>query len=231
MTDLQHFFNRDLPKWPKMLVTGKPVTVEQAQEIIRRTDSFFGYFGGGNNHKYIARVREALGMSPSRTLYDSTPEERRVASEKMDTWREEWGYIYTEYVINSWISCNFIFGPHGWCHPDGTIFFADNVGKWPSVREVYEDWNILARHFPFLEVDITLFDGEAGKERIKPVVSMRVREGVVLFSEEIIHRDPSEGARRDFRTLDQFLPFYPSEQGIPWEWIEKWSSKKKDFSL
>ena len=30
-----------LPKWPQMYTTGLPVAIEQAKEIIRRTDSYF----------------------------------------------------------------------------------------------------------------------------------------------------------------------------------------------
>ena len=36
-------FNKGLPKWPAIVVKGKPVTEDQAKEIIIRTDSF--YFG------------------------------------------------------------------------------------------------------------------------------------------------------------------------------------------
>ena len=52
---------RELPKWPRHLVTGKPLTVEQAKEVIRRTDTFFGGWGG-NNHDYNRWVRDAVGM-------------------------------------------------------------------------------------------------------------------------------------------------------------------------
>jgi hypothetical protein len=37
----QEFFNLYLPKWPGLLVVGKPVTREQAMEIIIRTDSLW----------------------------------------------------------------------------------------------------------------------------------------------------------------------------------------------
>lgn len=44
-----------LPKWPQMIVTGKPVTIDQAKEIIFRTDSFLtssDEFAGGNNREF-----------------------------------------------------------------------------------------------------------------------------------------------------------------------------------
>jgi len=39
--NMSYLFERSLPKWPQMLVTGSPVSEEQALEIIRRTDNFF----------------------------------------------------------------------------------------------------------------------------------------------------------------------------------------------
>lgn len=42
-------------KWPQMLTTGEKLTVDQAKEIIRRTDDFFSSlseFSSGNDHNY-----------------------------------------------------------------------------------------------------------------------------------------------------------------------------------
>ena len=44
-----------LPKWPQMIVTGKRVTVDQAKEIIFRTDSFLSDasdYSGGNARNF-----------------------------------------------------------------------------------------------------------------------------------------------------------------------------------
>ena len=35
----EHFFKRELPKWPGLLVIGDKVTPEQAMEILIRTDN------------------------------------------------------------------------------------------------------------------------------------------------------------------------------------------------
>jgi hypothetical protein len=37
----QEFFDLGLPKWPALLVVGKPVTRAQAMEIILRTDDLY----------------------------------------------------------------------------------------------------------------------------------------------------------------------------------------------
>jgi len=126
---MSELMSRGLPKWPQHYVTGVPVTVEQAKEIIRRTDTFFeggGY--GGNNHKFNRRIRTLLGMPPDfmdEPKKQETPEETAAYWVRRDqmhqAFRERWRPVSTEYVHNSWVSCAFIGGPHGWCHPDGQI--------------------------------------------------------------------------------------------------------------
>lgn len=180
---MNELMNRGLPKWPQMIVTGTTLPVGQALEIIRRTDNFFSW-ADGNNHKFIETAKKAIGYPvepkerdfPDREAFRA---ELRSYWDKEKQWKDAWGVISTEYVENDWISCAFIGGPHGWCHPDGTIGYVNNVGKWPSVEEIYNEWGILAAAFPFIEVEVTLMDGEEYEENTKPVVSMLVRNGKV----------------------------------------------------
>lgn len=244
--------NLGLPKWPQHYVTGAPVTVEQAKEIIRRTDSFFVLGFGGNNHQYDTRVRALVGMPPDswdaprepELKADATEEEKRLRMERIrahweqerlqtENFRRRWRTISTEYVHNSWVSSAFVYGPHGWCHPDGQIGFVDNIGKYPSIAEVLSDWKVLAEAFPFLDVGVTLFNGESCEENISPIVSLRVRESVV----ELI--DPTEvnvhalhpkatrrgGATDDLKTAMGSLNSPWREQGISDEWVEEWAKQ------
>lgn len=131
-----------LPKWPQMRVWGPSITPEQAREIIIRTDQFWrGY--GGNDHDFQRRLCDAVGFPYMD--YGDRNMDWRAASDGQERFRESIGYVSTEYVHNGWISNAFIFGPSGWCHPDGTIHFVHNVGKWPSVREIMDDWAVIAR--------------------------------------------------------------------------------------
>lgn len=176
---MSELLNRGLPKWPQMLVRGARVAPEQALEIIRRTDSFFSDGFGGNDREWETLVRRIVGMPDEP---DGMADWRAYADAR-EAWRARWGCIDTEYVSNGWISNAFIFGPSGWCHPDGTISFTFNVGKWPSVESIYDDWKKLAEAFPFLTVAVTLMDGEHCDEGIRPVVSMRVDGGKVRLCE------------------------------------------------
>ncbi len=253
--------NRGLPKWPKHLVTGKPVVAEAAKEIIRRTDSFFLGYGGGNNHQYNRWVRELLGMPlafwdrPDHRPLPPNASEAEVKArqalvhadikkenEQQAIFDEVWKPISTEYIHNSWLSCAFIGGPHGWMHPDGRIGFVDNVGKWPSILSIYEDWKTLAEAFPFLEIGSTLFSGEECESGIEPVVSFQVMNGNVLLidpNKTDVHAGHPIATRRypdddypngTMTVAEAFKRDYGDprrEQGVPDSWIFEWSAQFK----
>lgn len=190
--EIEEKLNVGLPKWPQMIVVGQSVTEEQASEIIRRTDSFFVHGYGGNNRDFERAVRTITGMPPD--FFDRMDEDKERPGafaeiiEQERAWRERWGCIETSYVSNAWIASAFVYGPHGWCHPDGTILHLDNVGKWPSASSIYEDWLTLVGEFPFLDLSVVLYDGEQGEEEEEKtaVIGFRVKNGAV----EIITDDP-----------------------------------------
>lgn len=180
-----------LTKWPQMLVWGTPVTPAQAAEIILRTDDFLTSLyehSGGNNHRWNQWAKKELGLSLFKDFTTKHPElnvdwtfRNRVEA----IIREKVGTIYTQYVSNSWASCAFIYGPHGWVHPDGNIGFIDNVGKWPEAVEVYEEWTALAQAFPYLELHATLMSEEETDADVAfPLVTFVVANGKVQIAEE-----------------------------------------------
>lgn len=227
-----------------MLVTGKSVTLAQAREIIRRTDTFFLHSNGGNNPLYENLVRDSLRM-PS-YQWNDTPEGHRKYWDRIREWRNAWNCVEgLTYVHNSWIASSYIAGPYGWCHPDGDIGYVDNVGKWPSVEEIFTEWQILAKEFPFLDIGVTLFDGEQCENAIKPIVSMRMREQLVELVDPAqidVHKEHPEATRAPGPTLSleetiqkKFSVRRSNERGqagpenaIPWDWFVQW--QKEFFS-
>lgn len=170
-----------LTKWPQMLVWGQSVSAEQAQDIIFRTDCFFTdtyALSGGNNHHWNEWAWKQLGLSDIQSVAERLPEGQKwifleAASEHF---KKLSGHVECSYVSNRWASCSYIYGPHGWVHPNGAIGYVDNIGKWPSAPEVYADWKALAAAFPFLNLTATLMSGERDEET-QPVVSFRVTAG------------------------------------------------------
>lgn len=217
--------NIGLPKWPQMKVSGRPVTVEQAKEIIRRTDSFFtnGYYS--NDRDFVKSVCRAVGL-PN---WAEVNIHEQVDFEK---WYNAWEPVTTNYVCNSWVSSSFIFGPNGWCHPDGTIEYVHNIGKWPTVQEVLDDWTKLVTTFPFIELDCVLMSGESLNNDNRPVVGFIVSNGAVevvagddprLFA---VYAEPSDRQGDLHDALSALMePGFRRECGIPLEWIEEWGNK------
>lgn len=211
-----------LPKWPQMLVTGKSVTTEQAFDIILCTDMFFSdacTYGGGNNRNFCESYRESANLVALQEEV-TTADGRKFTNVDWDrqyALRKDLGFVETGYVSNDWGSSSFIFGPHGWCHPNGTIKFIDNVGKWPSIREVYDDWVKIAEAWPFLDLHVTLMSDESCEDETSPVINFRVAHGKV----EICAPDVSVHGESSPRNFDDFAfqfndPFH--EQGVPKDW-------------
>lgn len=241
-----------LPKWPQMYVTGVPVTIEQAKEIIRRTDTFFTRGPSGNNQQFIKEVRKLVGMPPgyydrprevlsesaTQQEKDAFLEKRRKEDEEdkatYQSFQARWQPLKTSYVQNTWVSCAFIGGPHGWCHPDGNIGFVDNVGKYPSVRGIFDDWVKLAEAFPFLDIGVTIYDREADDEGSRPVVSLKVKNGAVELLHphvEDVHKDHPKAERRPGSVGNSVSDFAVNfdnprrELGIEDSWIFEWAAK------
>jgi len=241
---MEMLLNRSLPKWPQMVVTGKKLSLEQALEIIRRTDSFFSY-QSGNNHAFIKDAQIVLGMPIKKESYDKEFKNRDGSpnydsyrkyydqySEESDNWKERWECIETEYVKNDWISSSFVFGPHGWCNPDGTISYNDNVGKWPSIQEIYDEWTLLAKEFPFLYVGVTLMSGESSEEDTYPVVSMKIENGIVTLVDpkiENVHEkhdiENKVEETMEEKLIKRFSGDNSSENKISFSILKKWYDK------
>lgn len=153
----------ELPKWSQCVIIGKPVTIDQAKEILLKTDRFF-QGSGSNDHEWDSLAWDKIGLPrwDYRKGFDSDEYEKYV--ERDELFKKRYGLIPLGYLENDYISTCFIYGPHGWCHPDGTIHFRDNIGKWPEWDDIYQDCRELAKAFPFLDMKVYLFNQEADCE-------------------------------------------------------------------
>lgn len=193
-------FDLGLPKWPECIIWGDQITEEQALEIIRRTDGFFSW-GCGNNHSYIDRANEIMRI-PQIEQFEYNYDGFTKAKEE---WTKKWEYISLEYLDNQWISCSCISGPHGWCQPTGKIAMRHNIGKWPEVKQVYDELKVIAEAFPFLSMTCVLSDKESGEDGGHTVVTMQVKEGKVQFIDDI----PLQTAIDKCQLRDQMSNFNP----------------------
>jgi hypothetical protein len=187
----QEFFDLDLPKWPALLVVGKPVTREQAMEIILRTDDLYFSSNDRSFNKLLNEYFYDIEVTDEYYGGENKSIAKKINVEEND-YKLIWDYkeqknseiksLDLHYLSNSRIVSCWIGGAHGWCDWDGNIGTSNyNIGKWPSVGEVYNDWVKIAEEFPFLELTCQLQNSEAGDDDIiaVPVVEYRIKDGKV----------------------------------------------------
>ncbi|HSX23274.1 MAG TPA: hypothetical protein VLE97_10925 [Gaiellaceae bacterium] len=228
-TELLNFLNRSLPKWPQMVVTGQRLREDLALEVIRRTDTWFISGHGCNDRDGDRRFAERFRMPHFHDYAERHPEgyDWRAHWDRCERWKKAWGAIETEYVRNSWFACSFIHGPHGWCHPDGEISYIDNVGKWPSVEEIFTDWQTLATAFPFLTLTATLMSGESCESDTHAVVAIAVAEGQARLVEPRVGGRPPqrEFGSGEAAALFLFHPAHRERYPFREEVLRAWETK------
>lgn len=184
--------NLDLTKWPRLTVMGRPVTERQASEILLRTDG--DWAGRACNNRPWTDTQRAVAsewgwpMPPRRGL---TGDEHFTAYRdwynRRAAWERRWGVIELNYLSNWRISSQWFGGAHGWCDWDGAIGCRTwNIGKHPSAAEVRDDWQDIAKAFPYLELRAQLWPDEGDAP---PVVEYVVSGGHV---EVVKPTDPIE---------------------------------------
>lgn len=139
----------DLTKWPRLLVAGEPVTREQANEILIRTDDWSMTSNDLAWKATVESVAAEYGMP-----VEPPPGARSAAYWAANkAWRERMGVLWLEYLGNARIASPWIGGPKGWCDWDGRIGCSMyNVGKYPSLEHLTSEWENIAAAFPFLKL-------------------------------------------------------------------------------
>jgi hypothetical protein len=196
----EEFFDLTLPKWPGLLVKGEKITEEQAAEIILRTSGWISC----NDHNFTNDVNCLIydvENDETPPYYDKVNGliREKIGVEKDDTeaWNKIWEYrgkrdeelgmIDLCYLSNHQICSCWIGGTHGWCNWDGTISSCNyNIGKWPTIGEVYDEWKLIAKAFPFLDLRCQLLNHEQCSPEMSPnpgpVIEFRVKGGKVKMS-------------------------------------------------
>lgn len=186
-----------LDKWPGCLVTGLKVDPDIASEFIRRTDSFFTWGMGGNNHKWNDKVRKIVGLPPEDQYSNVyTNQDRDEFWIRQNYFRIKWMSLNNLfYLASGRISNSYVGGYYGLVDFEGNIYHWKNIGKWPSVREVKAELETIGYAFPGIELRLTLFDSEYCCDNIKPVISMWLKNGKVTCTAPVpekINKLPEE---------------------------------------
>jgi len=183
--------NEDLPKWSRIVISGKKITEEQAYEIIIRTDDL--YFST-NDCDWRKQLYQCLGIKNLDNYFPDFNELQAI--------KEKLGSLDINYLYNRQIASSYIFGPHGWCSWNGDIGCDGyNIGKYPSVDSVLKEWKLIANTWKFLELNCQLWNCEYGEEG-KPVVEFIIKNG------EVIVNKPNSVLFHRKTTCDEMRAFY-----------------------
>lgn len=148
-----------LPKWSGLFVDGKSVTKEQAAEIILRTDNSIHNKFMCNDHDWEKLCQKIVGLPKDA---DDRSFSWQACLDRQAYLKNQLGVIRLSYLTNSRIASSYIGGPHGWIDWQGSVGCKNyNIGKWPSTTDVFEDLQLIAKTWPFLEMTVQLLSGEA----------------------------------------------------------------------
>lgn len=186
-TPIEDLMSRYLPKWSGLIVVGEPVTELQAMLILIRTD-WFSF--SSNDRDFQKQINKTLyGVEVSYIdLHDVlakkhgiTPMEAQVITDDV---LEKYGVISLDCMCNHRVTSAWVGGPHGWCDWDGKIgSTCYNVGKYPSIEDIYEECGRIAEAFDFLNMKLQLLDREITEDDPKPVVEIHIKDGSVSIHE------------------------------------------------
>lgn len=140
----------DFTKWPRLIVVGEPVTPEQANDILIRTNS---WFLSSNDSDWVRQVAAAYGIPLDEHGAPDYRALQRVYAEL--------GALQLHYLVNRQVMAAWLGGPHGWCDWTGRIGCSTwNIGKWPTEDAVTEDLVAIAAAFPYLSMHAQLISDE-----------------------------------------------------------------------
>lgn len=170
-------------KWPALVVSGRPVTPDQAAEIIIRT----AHWPRSSNHQELDQAfNEAAGFLPefSWLLREGiTREEREAIYHHNEENAARLGILDLQYLLNYRLTSTWIGGLHGWVDWDGTVGCSNyNIGKWPSVEDVTREWELIAKTFPFLNLRCQVYSGDTCDKDIEPTAEWLIRDGNVTLT-------------------------------------------------
>lgn len=204
-------------KWPRLLVTGQPVTETQADEILIRTNQWRLLFG--NDHDWVAAVEQVASefgrpTEPQRGPdHDAYLAELRNHRPVMEAWLERAGILQLSYLGNDRVMSSWIGGPHGWCDWDGRIGCSTfNIGKWPSDDQVTGDWEAVAEAFPYLDLTAQCVD-EEGEGQV--AAQWRVVGGTVEYDPQPTEQIRSADELDEEQVVGHVLGIgFGSERGV-----------------
>ena len=138
-------------KWAGALLTGTPLTEAQTIAVIAKCDSLLEAkmmeIGFGNNHSFIKKVRDFTLLS-------------KLSDNLVHDYNQQClpNVVDMPFQVCLLSNC-FLDGiQNSWLLSDGMLFQYNNLSKWNTTEDVIIYWQKIAEIFPFLDLNITIFN-------------------------------------------------------------------------
>ena len=156
-------------KWSGALLTGTKLTESQTIAVIAKCDSLLEAkmmeIGFGNNHSFIKKVRDFTLLS-------------KLSGNLVHEYNQKYLPNVVDMPFQIYLLSNcFIDGVNcSWLLQDGTLFQHANLSKWSTTEDVMDYWTKIAEMFPFLDLNITIFNCELGYPSIAMIKDVPIIE-------------------------------------------------------
>lgn len=248
------FFGINLPKWAGILILGEPVTPEQAKQIIHATTPslYDDMRYAGNSFEFqkaydrksfsiLMDMGYSQHMEGSAELSDTQAKIRKFVCGLDDQLSP---VLPLEFLKGNLGNSCYFGGPTGWCNPSGEIsLLGINIGKYPSVREIFTEWSLIAKKFDFLDLTCVILDNEWCDETASGRVGFRVKSGEVsmfipcegevdTLASGIADKSIQSKPMYDYSELEEYLGVkitYKHELGLPVEFYLEAIQKRREL--
>jgi hypothetical protein len=181
-------YHDGLGRWARMLAVGDPLTREQTNEVMMRTNGW--HFTSCNDEEWELMVAFILGwfdrfdaLVEAGECEDDWGEWLKRSSQISEEYGESIGALGLGHLDNEAIMSHSD-EPNGWLCWDGTIRRDWHVGvKYPEVDDIEAEWKQIATAFPFLEMTVQALSGGFGCYGAAPkdtvIAEWRITHGTV----------------------------------------------------
>lgn len=175
-------------KWPAVIISGDKITEEQAADVMISTG-----FDWINIYDYDA---DSYSSNYHDNLIKLSDELSKNEMFKYEGINEHCGHILFPNYIQSklslhlrGLSLNSLYNSINrdyWCTADGSIFSIKSIGSWPSNVDIIQDAKLIARTFPYLHINISVYDyhSESYNESVYiELFNIEIKNGKASFKE------------------------------------------------
>lgn len=142
-------------KFAGALLTGTQLTEAQTIAVIAKCDSLLEAkmmeIGFGNNHSFIKKVQDFTLLS-------------KLSGNLVHDYNQQCLPNVVDMPFQVYLLSNYFLDGvnYSWLLSDGTLFQHANLSTWSNIEDIMNYWTKIAEMFPFLDLNITIFNCELG---------------------------------------------------------------------